>query len=244
MNCVIIEDEKLASNRLIKMIETHLDHLSIEAVIGSVEESIKYLEEHKHPNLIFMDVQLIDGLGFDILERIEVDVPIIFISGHDRYALKAHRARAVDYLLKPITKENLISAVGKISALPEAPLEQTVIEFSNTTSFIVQFGSRYYVTDSEEVAYFQNIENVTMMTRKDGIKLPIKLSIKEAIVVLPSYQFFQISNNLIISIDAIKYLHYQKDIPCITLDPEVPKTVSVAKEFIPSFNQWLQKQYS
>lgn len=242
MNCLIIEDEQIASQRLKKLICTYFDNIEVDAVLTSVEESIKYLRENEHPNFIFMDIQLQDGLSFHILENIKIDVPIIFVTGHDRYALRAHRAKAFDYLLKPINKDQLINAVKKLS---ESNFDDLLkLKSANDSTFVVQFGSRYYITESEDIAYIENIENIRIMTRKDGIRFPIKLTIIELRLVLPSYQFFQVSDNLIISIDAIKYLEYHKDIPVITLDPKKEQPIRVTREYISGFKQWLQVQYS
>lgn len=244
MNCIIIEDEKKASDRLIRLIQTHLNHLEVDAVLTSVEDSIEYLKKHNHPKVIFMDIELKDGLSFSIFDKIKLTAPVIFISAHDKYALKAHKRRALDYLLKPIKKDQLINAVEKLSS--ERPKGLSTNKKENTTNltFVVQFGSRYYITTSEDIAYIQKAENITMMTRKDKVRFPVKLNITEIIQVLPNHKFFQVSDSLIVSIDAIKFLEYKNKVPTITLDPKVDKPIRVGKEYINPFNSWLQQQYS
>ncbi|MFN3873911.1 MAG: LytR/AlgR family response regulator transcription factor, partial [Ignavibacterium sp.] len=106
MKTIIIEDEKLAAERLEELIKEIDPSIEISVKIPSVEQSIKYLKLNK-PDLIFLDIQLEDGLSFSIFEKVEIDVPIIFTTAYDQYAIRAFKLNSIDYLLKPIKKDEL-----------------------------------------------------------------------------------------------------------------------------------------
>lgn len=116
MNVIIIEDEKLAAERLKELITTINNKIKINAILESVEKSIEYLQQNK-PDLIFLDIQLEDGLSFSIFDTIESDIPIIFTTAYDQYAIKAFKLNSIDYLLKPIIKEELAEALKKSTIL-------------------------------------------------------------------------------------------------------------------------------
>ena len=112
MKTIIIEDEKLAAERLEELIHEIDPSIEISAKLTSVEQSKKYLKQNK-PDLIFLDIQLEDGLSFSIFEKVDVDVPIIFTTAYDQYAIKAFKLNSIDYLLKPIKKDELRKALNK-----------------------------------------------------------------------------------------------------------------------------------
>ncbi|MGA7837196.1 MAG: response regulator, partial [Ignavibacteriaceae bacterium] len=112
MKTIIIEDEKLAAERLEQLIHEIDASIEIAAKIPSVEKSIKWLKQNK-PDLIFLDIQLEDGLSFSIFEKIQIDVPIIFTTAYDQYAIKAFKLNSIDYLLKPIKKNDLRESLNK-----------------------------------------------------------------------------------------------------------------------------------
>jgi two-component SAPR family response regulator len=107
MNVLIIEDEAPAFRRLQRSLEELDPDIEIVEVIDSVGESVKWLKTHAHPELIFMDIQLSDGISFEIFEQINITVPVIFTTAFDEYMLKAFKVNSIDYLLKPIKKEDL-----------------------------------------------------------------------------------------------------------------------------------------
>src|SRR5690606_5311038 len=112
MKTIIIEDEKLAAERLEELINEIDPLIEISSKLTSVEQSIKYLKQNK-PDLIFLDIQLEDGLSFSIFEKVDVDIPIIFTTAYDQYAIKAFKLNSIDYLLKPIKREELREALNK-----------------------------------------------------------------------------------------------------------------------------------
>ena len=244
MNCIIIEDEKNASERLRKLIQTHLPYLHIEAIIGSVQKSIAYLTTNEAPSVIFMDVHLSDGLAFSIFDQIEVSAPVIFTTAYSEFAIKAYKTSAIDYLLKPIKKDELVLAMSKLSYHKSKMLKWQGKEMCKELTFIVRFGNRYYMSQIDDLAYIEETENLTIITRKDKLQFPINISISEIVQDLPAHKFAQISKRMIINIDAIKNLEYHSKIPFILLEPGLGSKVKVDKNYVNSFNSWLHQQYA
>jgi DNA-binding LytR/AlgR family response regulator len=113
MNCLIIEDEKVAAERLVGLIKKYDPSIVISEIIQSVKNAVHWLNSHQAPDLIFMDIQLADGLSFEIFEQTIVKTPVIFTTAYDEYALKAFKVNSIDYLLKPIDQNELNNAIDK-----------------------------------------------------------------------------------------------------------------------------------
>ena len=129
MKVLIIEDEILAADHLEMLLDLCVDSVEVQAKIPTVEKTIHYLEEHHPPDLIFMDIQLADGICFDIFSRIEIKIPVIFTTAYDQYALKAFKVNSIDYLLKPINKDDLKKAIEKPSPMPSPSKMEGIIPF-------------------------------------------------------------------------------------------------------------------
>jgi len=113
MNVLIIEDEIRASKQLEAMLTKHFPEMQIQDCLESVEESVEWLNNNTSPDLIFMDIQLADGLSFEIFQKVKIDVPVIFTTAYDQYSIKAFKVNSVDYLLKPIQEKDILTAIDK-----------------------------------------------------------------------------------------------------------------------------------
>jgi two-component SAPR family response regulator len=113
MNCLIVEDEKVAAERLVGLIKKYDQSIDISEIVQSVKNAVQWLNTHQTPDLIFMDIQLADGLSFEIFEQTIVKTPVIFTTAYDEYALKAFKVNSIDYLLKPIDRDELNNAINK-----------------------------------------------------------------------------------------------------------------------------------
>ena len=113
MNCLIVEDEKVAAERLVGLIKKYDPFIDISEIVQSVKNAVQWLNTHQTPDLIFMDIQLADGLSFEIYEQTIVKTPVIFTTAYDEYALKAFKVNSIDYLLKPVDLNELKNAIDK-----------------------------------------------------------------------------------------------------------------------------------
>lgn len=248
---IIIEDEKLAAERLEELIHEIDSSIEISATLPSVEQSIKYLKQNK-PDLIFLDIQLEDGLSFSIFEKNEVDVPIIFTTAYDQYAIKAFKLNSVDYLLKPIKKDELREALNKYKNIKTSYLmdfEEIVRsiqskEIGYKKRFLIQYGQKIKKVETEEIAYFYAMEKNVFLTTLSGNTFPIDFTLDKLQDVIDPEKYFRINRKMIVSFDSIKnMIPYSRSRIKIELNPPEPKDVEalVSVERSSYFKEWMDK---
>lgn len=251
MKALIIEDEKLAQERLEKLILEIDPKINICAKISSVADSIKWLSNNR-PDIIFLDIQLEDGLCFGIFERVDVDVPIIFTTAYDQYAIKAFKLNSIDYLLKPIRKDELSESLKKFKNVKSSYLMDFEHIFNSLVSkevsykkrFLVQYGQKIKKVEIEEIAYFYAMEKNVFMTTFSNSNFPINYSLDKLVELLDPENFFRINRKIVISFNSIKNMvPYSRSRIKIDLDPLAPKDIDslVSVERASSFKSWLDK---
>ena len=251
MNTIIIEDEKLASERLEELIKEVDSSIEISAKITSVEQSIKYLKQNK-PDLIFLDIQLEDGLSFSIFEKVEVEIPIIFTTAYDQYAIKAFKLNSIDYLLKPIKKDELREALSKYKNIKSSYLmdfEEIIKgiknkEVSYKKRFLIQYGQKIKKIEIDEAAYFYSLEKNVFITTTSGNTYPIDFTLDKLQEVIDPEKFFRVNRKMIVSFNSIKNMvPYSRSRIKIELNPPEPKDVEalVSVERSAAFKEWMDK---
>lgn len=251
MKTIIIEDEKLAAERLEELIKEIDPSIEISVKLTSVEQSIKYLKQNK-PDLIFLDIQLEDGLSFSIFEKVDVDVPIIFTTAYDQYAIKAFRLNSIDYLLKPIKKDELRESLNKYKNIKSSYLmdfEEIIKsiqnkELSYKKRFLIQYGQKIKKVEIDEVAYFYAMEKNVFLTTSSGNTFPIDFTLDKLQEVIDPENFFRINRKMIVSFNAIKnMIPYSRSRIKIELTPPEPKEVEalVSVERSSAFKEWMDK---
>ncbi len=251
MNAVIIEDEKLAAERLEELIHEIDPSIEISAKLISIEQSVKWLRRNK-PDLIFLDIQLEDGLSFSIFENIEIDIPIIFTTAYDQYAIKAFKLNSIDYLLKPVKKNELRESLNKFKNIKSSflmdfeeimkSIQQRDVGFKKR--FLVQYGQKIKKVEIEEVAYFYALDKNVFLTTAQNNTYPIDYTLDKLQEVLNPERFFRINRKIIISFSAIKnMIPYSRSRIKIELDPPEPKDVEalVSVERSSAFKEWMDK---
>ncbi len=179
MRILIIEDEKPAATRLNKLLQAHFPTAELIGNLDTVSRSIRWFSENPAPDLIFCDIQLADGISFEIFEQVKVKVPIVFTTAFDHYAIRAFQVNAIDYLLKPIDPKDLARAVEKFRSRSIQPnldlnLLKTLIQpqaKSFKTRFLVRFGEKIQSIPIEEIAIFFSEERVTFLQTHAGKKI-------------------------------------------------------------------------
>lgn len=251
MKTIIIEDEKLAAERLEELIKEIDPSIEISAKLPSIEQSIKYLKQNK-PDLIFLDIQLEDGLSFSIFEKVEVDIPIIFTTAYDQYAIKAFKLNSIDYLLKPIKKEELREALNKYKNIKTSFLmdfEEIIRSIQNKEicykkRFLIQYGQKIKKVEIDEVAYFYAMEKNVFLTTSSGNTFPIDFTLDKLQEVIDPEKFFRINRKMIVAFSAIKnMIPYSRSRIKIELHPPEPKDVEalVSVERSSAFKEWMDK---
>ncbi|WP_163515533.1 LytR/AlgR family response regulator transcription factor [Gelidibacter japonicus] len=251
MNVIIIEDEKPSARRLQRM----LANLQIEAntLLHSVEESIAWFSENAHPDLIFLDIQLSDGLSFEIFEAIKINSAVIFTTAYDAYALQAFKLNSIDYLLKPIDEEDLARAVTKYET--RLPIQKSVVlDFDDIRKmlvnpldraykkrFSVKIGQHLKLIAAEDIECFYSENKGTYAYTSDGRNYLLDVSLEQLEPDLEPNVFFRVSRKFFVNIDAIKdMISYTNSRIQIKLKNFTEHDIIVARERVKNFREWLE----
>lgn len=253
MTILIIEDEEPAFRRLQKMLkEIEPDHVLIDQIV-SVSSAVKWFKENNAPDLIISDIQLSDGISFEIFKQVDVKCPVIFTTAYDQYAIEAFKVNSIDYLLKPVKKEELQKAVTKFRSLIPAAASQPSIDINKLLQslqpasgqdykkrFVVRYGEHIKTIDIEEVVYFYTEDKATFLCTKDARRFVIDFNLDTLDSMLDPKIFFRINRQYIISIHSIAEMFaYSKSRVLIKLTPPAKHETIVSTERSADFKHWL-----
>lgn len=243
---IIIEDEKPAARKLERLLGLFAD-LELIATINSVEEGIEFFRNNEHPDLIFSDIVLGDGLSFDIFEKVPTKSFIIYTTAFDQYTLKAFKLNSIDYLLKPITEEDLKSAIEKYkSFLPQEQsynnlnLKELIKrETPKLSRIVAKIGYNLKIIQIEEVSCFYS-ENKIVYAQTSERSFPTDFTLEELQEVLDSEKFFRVNRQFIINLNFIKNIHtspYYK----VEMQFQPDEEITVSRERVKDFKDWLSR---
>jgi two-component system response regulator LytT len=255
MKILIIEDEPLAAKRLQKLVMQEEEQAEVMAMLDSVKSSVDWFSKNELPDLVLMDIQLSDGLCFDIFSTVNIDVPVIFTTAYDEFALKAFKVNSVDYLLKPIDKNELKKALIKFRARAgltsnEASSDQVknVMELlakqqqQFKTRFLVKTGDRLEPVAVNDISYLVAEEKLSFIVTHYGKKLVIDGSLDEIEPQLDPVNFFRLNRKYIASIGAIQnifmHLNGKLKVQVKGIDRE---EIFVSRERAAAFKKWLDR---
>jgi len=253
---LIIEDE-IPAQRLMKEMLTELNYeIEIVGCLGSIKTSVDWFKNNPHPELVLMDIQLSDGISFDILEQVAIESMIIFITAYDEYAIQAFKVNSLDYLLKPIDKDDLQAAFEKYEYYSKKFIrfKNTEINYTEIASiiknsesnyrkrFLIQSDDYFFQLPVEQVAYFHSVQKITFAVTFEQRKYPISFSLENLKEQLNPEQFFKVNRQLIINIKAIRKIHsYFQGKLVIDTKPAHSEKIIVGKDKAASFKRWLDK---
>jgi DNA-binding LytR/AlgR family response regulator len=250
MRLVIIEDEERAANFLVRALKQVSSEIIIQARLESVEESIGYLREAPIPDVIISDIQLGDGLSFEIFEELNIGVPIIFTTAFDQYAIDAFKANGVDYLLKPYSAEDLSIALGKAKkmAVPSRTSlwEELSSQMGNANSFkkrfMVKSGSKIVVVPATDVMAFYSLQKGTYVFTESKRSYDIDYTLETVSGLIDPARFFRVNRSCIVSIEANKEIYqWSTSRLKITLSGLEDLEIIVARERTKEFKDWLDQ---
>lgn len=241
---VIIEDEKPAARKLERILGLFPEIQNI-AVINSVEEGIEFFTEKEHPELIFSDIVLGDGLSFDIFEKVPTKSFIIYTTAFDNYTLKAFKLNSIDYLLKPITEEDLGKAIEKYkSFLPQEQhynnlnfKELIQKEMPKLSRVVAKIGYSLKIIQVGEVSCFYS-ENKIVYAQTSERAFPTDFTLEELQEVLDSKQFFRVNRQFIINMNFIKNIHTSPYFK-VELQFQPQEEITVSRERVKDFKDWI-----
>jgi len=248
MKILIIEDENLAAKRLITLVKQQLPDCEIYGNLDTVTSAVDWLENNAEPDLIFLDIQLADGISFEIFEKIKVTSPIIFCTAYDQYAIKAFKLNSIDYLLKPVDPQELEQAMNKFKSGRKQPsvtldqikhlLQPPQKSFKNR--FLVKTGERIQTIDRQEIAFFFSEEKVTFLQTRTGKKFIIDYALDEVEGLLDPEYFFRLNRKYISAISAIKEVFtYSNSRLKIHLENCTDNDILISRERMGPFKSWL-----
>ena len=207
---VIIEDEKPAVEKLKQLLLNTGESISIISIMGSVEEAVNWLSANPAPDLIFMDIQLSDGISFEIFESVKITVPVIFTTAFDAYAIRAFKVNSIDYLLKPIDPELLLNAIKKYkdhyTSVKSDQLHQILSEMPvhYKSRFLIKTGEHFRSVAVTDIESFFIQERATFLLTKEAKTLDIDYSLEQLEKMVNPEDFFRANRNYLINIHYIK----------------------------------------
>lgn len=251
MNVIIIEDEKPSARRLSRLLE-ELD-VKVSVMLHSVEEAINWFQNNEHPDLIFLDIQLSDGLSFEIFDIVEVKSAIIFTTAFDEYALQAFKLNSIDYLLKPIDDEDLEVAVKKYRSLKPEP-QKLALDFDDIKKllvnpierefkkrFTVRVGQHLKIINADEVESFYSENKGTYAATSEGRNYLLDTTLENLELELDPKIFFRVSRKFYVNVNHIKdIISYTNSRLQIKLNHFSDQEIIVSRERVRDFKLWLE----
>ena len=259
MKILIVEDEELAVKKLQKTLAGVEPDAQVVAVTDSILSTVNWLEENPVPDLILMDIELSDGQSFEIFNQAKIKSPVIFTTSYDEYALKAFKVNSVDYLLKPIQKEDLEAALTKLKnmrelyksdkAKPDVSIDNLVKELQQKLQpkefrkrFLVKHAQKLVSIEVEEIAYFFSDGRLNFFKTFDNKKFVVDYTMDELEDMLDPAKYFRISRSFYISVDSVDQINdYFGNRLMLILKPAVDKESIVSREKVTDFKKWMGK---
>ncbi|GJM34753.1 MAG: DNA-binding response regulator [Saprospiraceae bacterium] len=248
MQVLIIEDDPNAAHRLQNMIALMDATIEIQGPLKSIQKVISWMDAHQPPDLIFMDIHLEDGICFDLFKFRKVDAPIIITSGDAEYALRAFSLNTLDYLLKPIRKEQLEHAWRKFWRRFEQNLpgyQQASLTLKPKTihkkRLVIQYQQRIKVVEIKDAAYFFMKGRKVYVVTNTGVRYPLHHALETIAEMLDQASFFRINRQMVVNINAIKEMQTaSKSRVKINLYPPFEEETIVSTDRSSSFKKWLK----
>lgn len=251
MKVIIIEDEKPAARRLNRML-TEFKELEIITILHSVPDAIDWFLNNKHPDLILLDIQISDGLSFEIFEIVTIKSAIIFTTAYDEYALKAFKLNSIDYLLKPIDEDELANAINqfkekfKENNTSNFNLESIKALLNNSQEktfkkrFIIKIGQHLKIVNINEIECFYSQDKATYIQTKELRDYLLDGTLEQLKDELNPHLFFRVNRKFIVKLDAIKdIIAYSNSRLEIKLHHYNDEQIIVSREKVKDFKKWI-----
>lgn len=258
MNIFIVEDEELAVKKLQKTLVAIDPNLVVAGTADSIASAVEWLQSNPRPDLILMDIELADGQSFEIFNLIQVKSPVIFTTSYDEYALKAFKVNSVDYLLKPIQKDELEAAITKFQQMKESfggntdsepqiaslvkELQHTLQHKEYRKRFLVKHAQKLLSIEMDRIAYFFSNDRINFFKTFDDKKYIVDYTMDEIEQMLDPEQYFRINRAFMVSIKSIDQIHdYFGNRLKLNLKPAIDKEALVSREKVSQFKEWMGK---
>jgi two-component system response regulator LytT len=249
MKVLIVEDEPAAVKRMRKLLQEVDPAIEVMADVPTVAGTVRWFNDNPAPDLAFFDVRLADGDSFEVFKKVEVGCSVIFLTAYSEYALKAFRVNALDYLMKPVVREELSAAIAKFNemhavrelgrlandahdpdAVPDTPVKR----------FLIRYGDKFRVVEPKDIAYIHSRQKNTFLRTTEGRDLPLDDSLDRLEKQLDKAKFFRLNRQLIVNFECIKeILAYSKSRVKVLMNPPYDDDAVVSSERSAEFKRWL-----
>lgn len=253
MKILIIEDEEHAAKRMEVLVKELLPKAAILAKLDTVKRAVDWFTHKELPDLVLMDIQLADGICFQIFEQCEVKSPVIFTTAYDEYALKAFKVNSIDYILKPVDKEELSAAFDKLKNLSvkadAAPFQLSNIEEAirmitkkSKTRFVIRVGEHLRTVEVENILYFYSQDKTTFCHTTEKRDFILDYTLEQLLEMLDAQQFFRINRKYLVHPKSIQdIISYTNSRLRLVLKDSADADVIVAREKVQEFKEWLDQ---
>lgn len=261
MRILIVEDEDLAVKKIQKTLSSVDSDAEITGITDSIKSTVEWLQQNPQPDLILMDIELADGQSFEIFNLVDVKSPVVFTTSYDEYALKAFKVNSIDYLLKPVQKDELQNALNKYKKIKDTyadtpaadnrdmSLDSLVKELQRKLQpkeyrkrFLVKHTQKLVSIEIDEIAYFFSDGRLNFFKTTDNRKFVVDYTMDELEDMLDPQQYFRISRSFYVSVNSIdKIDDYFGNRLILQLKPAVDKEALVSREKVTDFKKWMGK---
>ena len=252
MRVIIVEDEPLAADQLITLLQQLNATCEVVNVCDTVESAVTSFNENPEVDLAFFDIQLGDGLSFEIFKKTDLQIPVIFTTAYDQYALQAFKVNSIDYLLKPINKSELSVALQKFDRLNKGSFHQITPELIQNLiasvgkqeykkRFLVKIGTHLRSINTDEVLYFYSYQKGTFLKAADGRNYMLDQPLEYIEKLIDAEKFFRINRKYLVSIGSINDVHsYSNSRLKLKVKNQDEDDFLVAREKVKLFKDWLE----
>jgi len=251
MNILIVEDEELAAEKLALMVATLDEDAEIIGYTSSIKTTVDWLRSRERPDVILMDIELSDGQSFEVFDQVDVESTVIFTTSYDEYALKAFKVNSIDYLLKPVQKDELKKAIEKYKK-HHASIANSAAQIQHLIEQLApkQFRKRFLVKqvhkqvpiEVEDIAYFFVHERTIFFKTWEGKKFIVDYKLDEIENMLNPAEFFRINRSFLVSIKSVLQAHdYFNSRLLLTLQPSIDTQIIVSRDKVLAFKTWIGK---
>ena len=249
MKIVLVEDETFAVEKLERYILKYDETISIVAKLSSINDAVAWFQTSQEYDVVFMDIQLTDGLSFEIFNRAEIIKPVIFTTAFDEYAIDAFKVNSIDYILKPITFTDVSKAMTKLKQLKTVysdanQLQEAVnmiAEEKIKDRFLVRLGNHIHSIKAVDIDLFYAEGRIVYLVTNQPKKFVLDFKLEDLDLVLSSKEFFRVNRSFIININAIKdVVVYSNSRLKVTPKNKIEREIIVSREKVSNFKNWLE----
>ena len=249
MRIVLIEDESLAAEKLERYLLKYDDTIEIVSKLSSISEAVIWFENNNDFEVVFMDIQLTDGLSFEIFNQIKINKPVIFTTAFDEYAIDAFKVNSVDYILKPITFTDVSKAMNKLKSMQTLfssnkvidDVVKTITKIKIKDRFLVRLGNHIHSIKANEISLFYADGRTVYLVTNENKKFILDYKLEDLFLVLDQSEFFRVNRTFIVNINAIKdVIVYSNSRLKISPKTIIEKEIIVSREKVSAFKNWFE----